>query len=76
VHPTNFPTDTELCGRARVSSKGQLTIPKEARDAAGIDGSEHVYVFASESLGCAWLVAAKRPGHEIAAFVAGNARDG
>jgi AbrB family looped-hinge helix DNA binding protein len=68
----DFPRDTEDFGCIPVSGQGQLTIPKAAREALGLDAGDRVYLFASASERRAWIVVSGRSGREIASFVAGT----
>jgi bifunctional DNA-binding transcriptional regulator/antitoxin component of YhaV-PrlF toxin-antitoxin module len=65
-----FPTDTEDFGCVSLSSQGQLTLPKAAREALKLEGGARVYVFASASERRAWLLITNREGREIARFLA------
>ncbi len=64
-----FPPDTEDFGCLSISAQGQLTIPKAARQALGLNTGDRVYFFASESERRAWLVLTNREGSEIARFL-------
>lgn len=68
-HPDDAPADLEDYGKVTVSTQGQITIPKSAREALGLDQGRSVYVFGSKSLGRAWIVATDRSPAEIAEFL-------
>ncbi|MCW2524705.1 MAG: hypothetical protein JWO63_3040 [Frankiales bacterium] len=73
---TDYPDDTEDFGCVPISGQGQVTIPKAAREALGLDAGDRMYVFASPSHKQAWFVVSQRLGKEVAAFVAARDHSG
>lgn len=73
MRASDFPADTEDYGCVPMSGQGQLTIPKAAREALGLEKGDRVYLFGSPSQKRAWLVVTSREGHEIARFLTGRA---
>jgi bifunctional DNA-binding transcriptional regulator/antitoxin component of YhaV-PrlF toxin-antitoxin module len=67
-----FPDDTVAYGTVPISQQGQVTIPKDAREALGFDRGKPLYVFGSPSLGQAWILVTNRSGKEIAEHLAGD----
>ena len=67
---SDLPNDLEDYGKVSVSSQGQITIPKSARAALGLDRGRSVYIFGSRQLGRAWIVATEKSPAEIAEFLA------
>ncbi len=69
----DMPEDIEDYGPVRVSSQGQVTIPKPIRDALGLgSGPARLYAFGSSSRKQAWLVSTERLPREVAEFLSGR----